>query len=261
MLQADRAAPELPGRLDHRVAARPKRAKHEPAPAQQRDEEQYLPEAAELDVGQALVAEPEPAFVDHALDAEIIAEKGGDDDEQRDPEQQVDEKALALRFASAGDCRSDEQTARDPAEPDPDDRRLQMEAAQEVERQDVVELDAVEGLPLIIRVRHDRAGALRCKEHERDDDEIFAGLDLARCQRAVDGETALHRRIVGMVEIGPIEPQHEPHREEREAEADPRPLEGVRRRRVADRRLDKASSRSTTCWDEPGRRATVVMAE
>ena len=40
-----------------------------------------------------------------------------------------------------------------------------------------------------------------------------------------------------MVEIGPIEPQHEAHREEGEAEADPGPLEGVGGRRVADRRL------------------------
>ena len=110
-----RAAPELPGRLDQRIAARPQRAEHQPAPAQQRDEEQDLPEAAELDVGQALVAEPEPAFVDHALDAEIIAEQRGGDDEQRHPEQQVDQQPLPLRLAAAGDRRGDEQAARDPA--------------------------------------------------------------------------------------------------------------------------------------------------
>ena len=102
-------------RLDQRVAARPQRAEHQPAPAQQRDEEQDLPEAAELDVGQALVAEPEPAFVDHALDAEIIADQRGRDDEQRDPEQDVDEQSLALCLAAAGDRRGDEQAARDPA--------------------------------------------------------------------------------------------------------------------------------------------------
>ena len=45
---------------------------------------------------------------------------------------------------------------------------------QEIERQDVVELDAVEGLALVIGVRHDRARALRGEEHQRDDEEIFA---------------------------------------------------------------------------------------
>ena len=180
-------APELPRRLDQRLAARPQRPKHQPAPAQQRDEEKDLPETSELDVGQALVAEPEPAFVDHALDAEIIAEQRGRDDEQRHPEQEVDQHALALRLAPAGDRRGDEQPARDPSETDPDDRRLEVEAPQEIEGQDVVELDAVEGRTVIIRMGHDRARALRGEEHQSDDDEIFAGLDLARGQRAILG--------------------------------------------------------------------------
>ena len=86
-------------------------------------------------------------------------------------------------------------------------------------------------------MRHDRSGALRSEEHQRDHDEIFARLHLTWRERPILGQAALHRRIVGMVEIGPVEPQDEPHREEGEAEADPRPLEGVGRRRVSDRRL------------------------
>ena len=138
MLEADSAAPELPGRFDERVAAWPQRAEHEAAPAQQRDEEQNLPEAAELDVGEALVAKPEPAFVDDALDSEIVAGERSCDDEQRHPEEQVDQEPLALRLAPAGDRRSDEQAAGDPPEPDPDDRRLKVEAPEEIVRQNVV---------------------------------------------------------------------------------------------------------------------------
>ena len=237
MLEADLPAPELLRRFDDRVAARPQRPEHEAAPAQQRHEEQDLPEAPELDVGQALVSEPEPAFVDQPLDAEVIAEQRGTDHEQRDPEQEIDEESLPLRLAPSGDRRRDEQPARDPAEPDPDDRRLEVEASQEVEREDVVELDPVEVFPLVIGVRHDRARALRGEEHQCDHEEIFAGLDLAWSQRSIGREPALHRLVVGMVEIGPVEPQHEPHRKEGEAEADPGPLEGVGRRRVPDGRL------------------------
>ena len=86
-----------------------------------------------------------------------------------------------------------------------------MEAPEEIVRQDVVELDAVERLAIVIGVGHDRSGALRGEEHQRDHKEIFAGLDLTGCQRPILGKAALHRRIVGMVEIGPIEPQHEAH--------------------------------------------------
>src|SRR6476661_5761749 len=109
-----------------------------------------------------------------------------------------------------------------------------MEAPQEIEGQDVVELDAVEGRTVIIRMGHDRPRALRGKEYRSDDDEIFAGLDLAWGQSAILGKAPLHRSVVGMIEIGPVEPQHEPHRKEGEAEADPGPTEGVGRRRVAD---------------------------
>ena len=107
---------------------RPQCTEHESAPAQERGEEADLPEAAELDIGQALVAEPEPAFVDDALDSEIVAGERRHDDEQRNPEEKIDQQALALRLAPTRDRRSDEQPARDPAESDPDDRRLEMEA-------------------------------------------------------------------------------------------------------------------------------------
>ena len=77
----------------------------------------------------ALVAEPEPALVDHALDAEIVAGQGRGDNHQRDPEQRLDQHSLAASLASAGDRRSEEKAAGDPAQTDPDDRRLGVEAA------------------------------------------------------------------------------------------------------------------------------------
>ena len=75
-----------------------------------------LPEPAELDVGQPLIAEPEPAFVDVAHDAEIVADQRAGDDEQRDPEQEIDQQSLALRLAAAGDRRREEQAGADPAD-------------------------------------------------------------------------------------------------------------------------------------------------
>ncbi len=46
-------------------------------------EEPDLPEAAKLDIGKSLVAEPEPIFLDDAHEAEIVAEQRAGDDQHR----------------------------------------------------------------------------------------------------------------------------------------------------------------------------------
>ena len=98
-------------------------------------EEADLPEAAELDIGQALIAEPEPAAVDVPHDAKPVADQRAGDDDQRHPEQQIDQQPLAARLAAAGDGRREEQAGADPGDADPDDRRLDVDVAQEIERQ------------------------------------------------------------------------------------------------------------------------------
>ena len=85
VFEPDAPRPELPRRLPQHRAGRPQRAEHQPAPDQQADEEADLPEPAELDVGQALIAEPEPAAVDIAHDAEPVADQRAGDDESTSP--------------------------------------------------------------------------------------------------------------------------------------------------------------------------------
>ena len=148
-----------PAAFRHSAVRRPQRPHHQQAPQRQTDEEADLPEAAELDVGEALVAEPEPVLVDHPHDAEIIADQRAGDDQQRHPEQEIDQEMLALGLLAAGDGGREKQRRADPRKPDPDDRRLDMDVAQEVEGQEVVDRDAVEAGPVVIGMRHDDAGA------------------------------------------------------------------------------------------------------
>ena len=136
--------------------------------------------AAELDVGQSLVAEPEPAAVDVAHDAQPVADQRAGDDDQRHPEQHIDEQPLAARLPAAGDRRGEKQAGADPAHTDPDDRRLDVHVAQEVERQEVVQVEPVEAAPVVVGVRHDRAGEDLQQQHGGDHQEVFADLALAR---------------------------------------------------------------------------------
>ena len=135
MLESDAARPELAGSLAPSRRARPQRAHHQQAPEGKPDEEADLPEATELDIGEALVSEPEPIPIDDPHDTEIVADQRARDDEQRDPEQHIDQPVLALGFLAAGNGRGEEQRGADPGETDPNDRRLDMHVAQEVERQ------------------------------------------------------------------------------------------------------------------------------
>ena len=74
-------------------------------------------------------------------------------------------------------------------------------------------------------------------------------------QRPERRQHRVHRRLVGVVEPVLVDEQHAAEREEREAEAGPGPHEGVGGRRVADFRLDRASSRSrTSSYRDGGRR-------
>ena len=102
MLQPDAARPELPRRLPEHSAGRPQCPEHQQAPHDQPDEEPDLPEPPELDVRQALIAEPEPVAVDIAHDAEPVPNKRTGNDHQRDPEQQIDQNSLAAGLPAAG---------------------------------------------------------------------------------------------------------------------------------------------------------------
>ena len=114
MFEPDAAGPELPRCLPEQGAAGPQRTHDQKAPQRKADEETDLPETAKLDVRQALIAEPEPALVDHPHDAEIVSDQGSRDDEERGPEQNIDPDVLALRFLSTGNGGREKQRRPDP---------------------------------------------------------------------------------------------------------------------------------------------------
>ena len=159
------------GRLPQRGAGRPQRAQHQHAPDQQAEEEADLPEPPELDVGESLVAEPEPAVVDIAHDAELVADQRAGDDDAASP-RTADRPAIPGRVPPARRRSRARGTAPAPIQDDadPDDRRLDMHVAQEVERQEIVQIaDAVEAAPIVVGVGHDRAGGDLQQQHGGDD--------------------------------------------------------------------------------------------
>src|SRR5579872_5672761 len=118
MLEADPTAPERTGCGCTRPAVGPEGAEHQRAPDRQPREEADLPGAAELDVGKALLAEPEPALLHVAHDVEIIARERAGDDGHRHPEERVDEPGLPFRLGAADGRRQEERRA-DPRHADP----------------------------------------------------------------------------------------------------------------------------------------------
>ncbi len=159
------------------------------------------------------------------------------DDQERHPEQEINQEVLALGFLSAGDGRGEKQRRADPGQADPDDRRLDVDVAQEVEGQEIVDRDPVEARAIIIGMRHDGAGRDLHQKQSCDHEKILADPPLARRQRPEGRQYGVHRRVVGIVQEELVDEQHDAEGEEGEAEADPGPTEGVGGGGVADQRL------------------------
>ncbi len=179
VLERDPSGPELAGGDAERRPVGPEGAEDHVAPEGEADGEADLPGPAELEIGEPLIADPEPGAVDHPHDPEIVAEQRAADDEDGDGEEEVDQSRLALRL-TPGDERSEEEGGGDPGKPDPDDRRLEVDRAERVEGEDVVEDEAVEIAALGIVVGHDAARADLHEEHQRHHQEIDADCPLAR---------------------------------------------------------------------------------
>ena len=99
------------------------------------DREQHLPDAREVEVLEALQAEPVGRGVaEQAVDAEERADQRAEDDHGEGAEQQEGELALAARLAP-GDHRRQEDAGRDERRGDPEDRELHVPGAHQVEGQ------------------------------------------------------------------------------------------------------------------------------
>ena len=216
---------------------RPQRAADQRQPDAQADEQEDLPEAAEVDVFPALVAEPEVLRQAELLHHRqpLAGERADDDDEEAD-EQDVDAEALVLRLVS-GDRRADVQAHAQPRGRDPQHRELRVPGAGQGVGQDVGELEAVGLLAFDLVVRGDRAEQDLREEQRDHQPEVLRGgahrrRDADHGQRIAGGQR--RRRLVLVTRVVPAE-QRDAGDQEQHAEH--RPHEQVRRRRVADQRL------------------------
>ena len=113
-------------------------------PEEEADREQHLPEAAKVEILEALLAEPASRSAEPAVDAAEFAAQAAHDHDRERPEQPVGEPALALGLA-AGDHRREEDPGGEERGRDQEDRELQVPGAGEVEGQDLRQVDAEEG--------------------------------------------------------------------------------------------------------------------
>ena len=138
---------------------RPQRAADQGQPQQQADEQEDLPEAADVDVFPALVAEPEVVLQAQLLHhREPLAGERADHDDQQAGEQEVHAQALELRLMP-GDRRRDVQAGAQPRGGDPQHRELRVPGARQRIGQDVGQREAVGLLAFDLVVRGDRARA------------------------------------------------------------------------------------------------------
>ena len=127
---------------------RPEGAHHQGQPEDQPDEQADLPEAAEVDVLIALLAEPEAGVEAQALvDRQPLAGQRAGDDDQKGAEQDVDAEALEARLA-ATDRRRQEEPGGEEGGGDPEDRRLDVPGAGQAVGQPLGQRQAEERLAL-----------------------------------------------------------------------------------------------------------------
>ena len=113
-------------------------------PHEQPDRQQHLPEPREVEVLEALQAEPvRRRVLEHAVDAEVGADQRAEHDDGQRAEQREGELALVLGLAP-GDHRREEDPGRHERRRDPEERELDVPGAHQVVREDLREVEAEE---------------------------------------------------------------------------------------------------------------------
>ena len=142
----ERRHEEQPGHVG-RVLAAQARAQHPPQhehPDEQADREQDLPDAREVEVLEALQAEPVRGRVaEQAVNAEERADQRAEHHNRQRTEQQEGELALSARLAPR-DHRREEDAGGHERRGDPEDRQLHVPGAHQVEGERLCEVDAEE---------------------------------------------------------------------------------------------------------------------
>ena len=217
---------------------RPQGAAHQQQPQQQADEQEGLPETADVDVFPALVAEPEVVLQVHLLHhREPLADERADHDDQQADEQEVDAGALVLGFMP-GHRRADVQAGGQPRGGDPQHRQLRVPAAGQRVGQDLGDLQAVGFLAFHLVVRGGRAQQDLGQEQRHHHPEILGGgLHRRGDGQALQRIPRRRRRQRFLAVVGRVMPGQQADAADQEQDREHRPDEVVRGRLVADQRL------------------------
>ena len=158
---------EEPGHVA-RVLAAQTRAQHPPEhehPDEQAEREQHLPHACQIEVLEALQAEPVRGCVtQQSVHAQERADQGAEHHHRESPEQHEGELALTARLAP-GDHRREEDTRRHERRRDPEDGELHVPGAHQVEGEELGQVDPEEAGqlgPVVLR-----GGSHHHLEHEQ----------------------------------------------------------------------------------------------
>ncbi|MNS56322.1 hypothetical protein D3C72_891780 [compost metagenome] len=231
-------------RLGGLLEGRPHGPDHQAQPEEQAHEQKHLPEAAQIDVLVALVAEPEVGRVGQALlgDGEPLAGHRARHDDQQTHEEEVHAQALELGLV-AGHRRGDVEARRQPGRRDPEDAQLRVPGARHRVGQHLVDRDAVEGAAFDAVVgRHDAHEHLRHYQGAHHPEVLERGPHRGRGAR-VDGRVALghHVRVVVAVLalVNRVVPGQRADAGQQEHEADHRPQDHRAGRDVVDQRLGR----------------------
>ncbi|CUJ72886.1 Uncharacterised protein [Achromobacter aegrifaciens] len=167
-------------------------AQHQHQPEADAGELADLPQAAQVHVFIALVAQPEVQVRRHDLrDREVVPGERSDHHQHQRPEQDVDAKLLELGIAPAVDQRRQKQAGGQEARGDPEQRALDMPGAHQRIREPLRQVDAIELLPFDGVVRGEGAQQHLEAEQRHHQEQVLAQGALRRRQ----GESG--KRVLG----------------------------------------------------------------
>ena len=220
----------------------PQTAEQDHDPEEQTHRQQNLPEPAEIEKRETLMAEPRPAVLNPAEDARIFAAHAAEHDDRQRAEQQIGKHALAARFA-AGDHRHEKNARRQIRRGDPENRQLQMPGAGDVERQHARQIEA-EKVGKFRAIMFPGAAQKRLhQKQQRHDEEEPGARALRRRQHHFIRRTERNALLLAPVPAEKIPPakggQQQTNAAEQRDQRKHAPKHGVRRGMIADERFGR----------------------
>ena len=211
-------------------------------PEEQTHRQQNLPEPAQIEKGETLIAKPRPAVLNPAEDARVFAAHAAKHDHRQRAQQQIGKHALAARFA-AGDHRHEKNARRQIRRGDPENRQLQMPGAGDVERQHARQIEA-EKVGKFRAIMFPRAAQKRLhQKQQRHDEEEPGARPLRRREHHLIRRTERNALLLAAVPAEKIPPakggQQQADAAEQRDQGKHAPKHGVRRGVIADERFGR----------------------